>query len=347
MNVHRQCSWSDLPIDILASIIKLLEAPIDIIRVGGVCRSWRNSISYCCDYKKNILSPLKFPFIYQKKKIPFDVSVDKYLFNETCKSKFLLLYFHLTVTYLVKPICDDSSSPSNKFLIEVDHWNLKKHEARVLNIVSEKKSHDNTFFHRNYEIDSRNYHVSEICKKYTLKYMSGSSSDIIPFFYKKVILYPDNDREDCVVFAINRGELIYCKFGDWDWKTMNTNNWEFEDIILYNGKVYAVDRRSRLWVIGFSSSHYYMNSVCDQLIGQRLRRNRLVESCGDLYVLVSVLVHQETKIYKLKDYKYWDLVQSVNDRIFFIPASYTSYDSSFSISAKDYSELNGSLYFSV
>ncbi|XP_050211951.1 putative F-box protein At3g25750 [Mercurialis annua] len=334
MNLDRQCSWSDLPIDIIASIIELLKARIDIIRVGSVCQSWRNSVAYYrSSAKGNVISPLE---------LPVHDSLQKYCNYGIKIPKFL--NFYVTITYIVKPTCKGTKS----FLVEVDHHHLGQHKARLLRRVRRKFKKD-IIFHRNEVVDSRNYHVSEVCKRHTLKHFSDRSSERMTSLFQKVIVYPDNDRtskEDCVVFAITEGYLIYCKFGDWDWKKMNGKSWEFEDIIVYNGRVYAVDFQSRLWVICFSSSSdYFMNSVCDQLIGERLQRNYLVESCGDLYLLVSTVFHQEIKIYKLKDYKYWDLVPSINDRIFFIDDPDNSpYSSSFSISTKYYPNLNRSVY---
>ncbi|XP_050229405.1 putative F-box protein At3g25750 [Mercurialis annua] len=318
--------------DILASIFKLLKARIDIIRVGSVCQSWRNSVAYYhSSAKGNVISPLE---------LPFHDSLQKYCFDGMRIPKFL--NFYVTITYMVKPTCQDSKS----LFIEVDHHHLGQHKARILNLGTRNIKNDINFYRKDV-VDSRNYHVSEICRRHTLKHFSGPGAERMTSLFRKVIVYPDNDRtikEDCVVFAIARGYLVYCKFGEWDWKQMNKYCWEFEDIIVYNGKVYAVDRRSRLWVIGFSSSDYYMNCVCDQLINE-LRSKTLVESCGDLYLLVTAAVRQETKIYKLKDCKYWDLVQSLNDQIFCIGDAYnSSYNSSFSISTKDYPELNESVY---
>ncbi|XP_050229403.2 putative F-box protein At3g25750 [Mercurialis annua] len=339
MGTDKLCCWSDLPIDILASIIKLLEARIDIIRVGSVCQSWRNSIAYYrSSAKGNVISPLA---------LPFHDSLQKYSSCRIKTPKFL--NFYLTITYMVKPICQDSKS----FLIEVDHHHLGQHKARLLHLVTRN---NDTSFHRNGVVDSRNYHVSELCRNYTLRYIYDSSSNRKISIFKKVIIYPDNDRtrrEDCVVFAINlSGNLIYSKFGDGDWKMISKNTDDFEDMIVYNGQVYAVDWWSHLWIIDCSSSDYFIKSVCES-IREGPAKNNLVESCGDLYLII-VSVHKGIKVYKLRDCKYWDLVRNIDgrffpvpkritdDRIFFVPMGYNS---SFSISAKDNLELNEMLYF--
>ncbi|XP_050229402.1 F-box protein At2g17036-like [Mercurialis annua] len=289
MEEHKQRCWSDLQIDILASIIELLEARIDIIRVGSVCHSWRNSVAYC--HSSDLQG-----------------SLEKYCFGRIKFPK--CLNFYLTITYMVKPICQDY----NSFLIEVDHHHSSpsQHKARLLHLITPRNKTGIIFYSKEV-IDSRNYHVSEMCIKHTLKYIPD------PSLFKKLIVYPDNywtKREDCMVLAINRcGNLIYCKLGDWNWKKMNTNSESnFKDIIVCNGKLYAVDWR-RLWVIGFPSSDYVMNFVCELIPGSK----NLVESCGDLY-LISAAFHQENQIYKLRDCKYWELVQGINDRIFFTRA---------------------------
>ncbi|XP_050238039.1 putative F-box protein At3g25750 [Mercurialis annua] len=320
--------WPDLPTDILASIIKLLEVRIDIIRIGSVCRSWRNSIFY--SREDQIVFPLKTPLH------------NIYLSQTFSLPKNTFLQFYPTSMYLIKPIYDDSRTA---FLVKVEHHYSGRHKARLLDLFSQEND-----IYGNEVIDSRNYHVSELCKMCTWK----SSSERGSFYlnstdhkiFKKVILYPDDvwtTRENCVVFAIDsRRKLEYWKFGDEKWTTIC--NAKFGDMILYNGKVCATEYTiGHIWVIEISS-----NQVIKIALHEDFSRYNcaFLKSCGDLYLVG--LGHSIAGIAKYPVYKLnietpcrnWVRVACIGggDRIFVLASQHTS---SFSVSTNEFVRSEG------
>ncbi|XP_050219809.1 F-box protein At2g26160-like [Mercurialis annua] len=324
--------WSDLPSDILASIIKLLEVPIDIIRFRSVCRSWRNSISY--SREDHIVFPLKTPF--NKNLYPHISSTSSIPRNE-------FLQFYPTSTYLVKPQYDDSRTA---FLVKVEHRHLGQHKARVLNLRSREED-----INGNKVIDSRNYHVSELCKMYTCKFFCDASSVDLNAtgVIKKVIIYPDDvwtRKEDCVVFITNVSKkLDYWKFGDDKWTTIL--NVEFGDMILHNGKVYVFDcMTGHLWIIEVSST-----KVISLMKATKIALNRscrfncdLLKSRGDLYLVEPFYCKEgldKYQVYKLNEtlrQKWESVVRIGGDRAFVLGSRDTS---SFSVSTENLVRVTG------
>ncbi|XP_050229408.1 F-box protein At2g26160-like [Mercurialis annua] len=326
--------WSDLPIDILASIIKLLEVRIDIIRFGSVCRAWRNLVS--CSREDQNVFPLKTPFNIN------NYGCIIYLSNASSIPRNRFLQFYPTSTYLVKPLYDDSRTA---FLVKVEHHLSGPHKAQLLNLHLQESD-----INSNEVIDSRNYHVSELCKMYTCKFFCDVSSfdlnsaDVTKIF-KKVIVYPDDvwtRREDCVVFAMSSSnKLDYWKFGDEQWTTMLTV--EFGDMILYNGKVYVFNcMTGHLWIIEISSTKVIWPKKVTQIALHQHPRFRcdLLKSCGDLYLVEPFYLKEGIarylRVYKLNEtqFRKWEMVVCIGgDRVFILGSQDTS---PFSISTKNF-----------
>ncbi|KAL3591864.1 hypothetical protein D5086_010504 [Populus alba] len=166
------------------------------------------------------------------------------------------------------------------------------------------------------------------------------------------------------------GKLGYWRYGDKEWTLLDDRNFEYDDIIVYKGQFYVVDRwgtvswiDSSLKVIQYSPSLYGCG-------GQK----NLVESRGDLYVVDRYLDGErrtwkdyenvmdtngnplrfsrlmrkarpmavDFRVYKLdEEWGTWVNIKSLDDRIFIL-----GIDCSFSVSCRDLSGGKGNcIYF--
>ena len=83
----------------------------------------------------------------------------------------------------------------------------------------------------------------EVGKVYKLEY----SSDVNIAGVNKLVLFPNSAMtscvEDAVIFALfHEGKLGSVKYGDENWTLVDDHNFYYDDIIVYKGQSYVVDR---------------------------------------------------------------------------------------------------------
>nr|POE77061.1 f-box protein [Quercus suber] len=227
---------SELPSELLLQIGKGLDTRIEILRFRGVCKSWCSTIS-CSDFIPRF--PLKFPNPFppprrrRRRRLSWlAVSHDEvdHLHQQT------ICLLHEAIFYRLTP----SASSDKGWLIKVE--DCKMH---LLDPHRER-----------YESDSPNilpnnfvlldYGAVELTRAHTLQIQS-----LIPIGrVNKVVMF-----NDCHVFVVyGDGKLGHAKCGDESLTCLGEKDMEFDDVIVYEGQVYVVDRFGIVWWIKINDS---------------------------------------------------------------------------------------------
>ncbi|XP_059437902.1 F-box protein SKIP23-like [Corylus avellana] len=323
-------NWSDLPDEILPYIGKSLDAGIDVLRFRSVCTSWRSSIPSSREISPCF--PLPFPYADRSGN-----AVDAFVSQST-------IYRLEPSDKNPNPSASSSSSSSPKgWLIKVEE--SETGQIRLLNPLS---SLHTGLLPASFPklINLLDFRAVEVSKAYKFQYSAGT-----PIYgVSKVVLYPNSawtSVKDCMIFAIyDGGKLGSAKYGDQKWTLVDDENSHYDDIIVYKGQFYVIDRLGIVFWIECSSLK--LIQFFPPLCGLGTQKH-LVESCGEFYVvdryfdgerrlsrhhnLRRYLVCSRTvdfKVYKLdQECGDWVMVQSLGDRVFFL-----GNDCSFSVSAR-------------
>ena len=158
--------------------------------------------------------------------------------------------------------------------------------------------------------------------------------------------------------VFKKGSLGFVRVGDEKLTNVDEQNSDYHDIIIYKGQCYVVDN----WgIISWVNSALEMIQFAPPICGSDGQKH-LVESCGDLYVVVTYFAevapqgnrtfmypHQEDedaeaidfKVYKLdQEWGKWVDVKDLGDRVFVL-----SNDGSFSVSTKEFAGVKGNCIF--
>uniref|UniRef100_M0ZMJ1 F-box family protein n=1 Tax=Solanum tuberosum TaxID=4113 RepID=M0ZMJ1_SOLTU len=163
-----------------------------------------------------------------------------------------------------------------------------------------------------------------------------------------------SEKDSFSLMAIDRdNRLCYLKSGDDKWTKLKNPSSYIDDIIVYKGNFYVVDRYGE--TMKFDSS-FNETTVASRFSGGGKRKKRLVESGGQLFLVdyssdFGKDASREIKIYRLDEKQYeWIEVHTLGDRIFFAVN-----DCCFSVSSCDFGDkygrgnciyyVKGSMYF--
>ncbi|KAF5453845.1 hypothetical protein F2P56_023563 [Juglans regia] len=329
---ERIVDWSDLPKELLPCIGKSLKSSSEVLRFRSVCASWRSSIPSFREISPSL--PLPFPS-------PIGQGGEAFV--------------SLTTFYRLE-LAHENPNPSKGWLIRVEESEPGK--LRFLNPLSGRPISAPKV------INLLDFRVLEVSKAYkVVKYPSGKSFTAV----NKVVLFPNSAwtrAEDCVVFVIYLdGKLGYAKYGDERWTLVDKQYSHYDDIIVYKGQFYVIDR---LGTVSWIDSSLKLIQFSPPLCGLGCQKY-LVESCGELYVLdryfdgepsprryrdenifanlLGSNVYPRTidfKVYKLdQEWGTWVLVKNLGDTMFILVD-----DCSFSVSAREFPGSKGNcIYF--
>ncbi|KAG2695225.1 hypothetical protein I3760_07G005100 [Carya illinoinensis] len=334
---ERMVDWSDLPKELLPCIGKSLESSAEVLRFRSVCASWRSCIPSFREISPSL--PLPFPN-------PISPRGEAYV--------------SLTTFYRLE-LAHQNPNPSEGWLIRVEESEPGK--IRFLNPLSGRHIRvlPESFPKL---INLLDFRVLEVSKAYKVgKSLSGSSFTTV----NKVVLFPNSAwtrAEDCVVFIIYLdGNLGYAKYGDKRWTLVDKQYSHYDDIIVYKGQFYVIDR---LGTVSWIDSSLKLIQFSPPLCGLGSQKY-LVESCGELYVLDRYFDGERSqrryrdenifadlpsshvcprtidfKVYKLdQEWGTWVLVKNLSDTMFIL-----SNDCSFSVSAREFPACKGNcIYF--
>ncbi|KAK9948297.1 hypothetical protein M0R45_003880 [Rubus argutus] len=141
------------------------------------------------------------------------------------------------------------------------------------------------------------------------------------------------------------------RFGDQNWSRVDENNSHYDDLIVYKGQCYVVDRWGTIsWISTALQVIQYSPPLCG-FGGHK----HLVECCGDLYVVDRYIGSERSqpqrtfnyihcdgeavdfKVYRLdQEWGKWINVTNLGDQVIVL-----SYDGSFSVSTRHFSGVKG------
>jgi hypothetical protein len=165
--------------------------------------------------------------------------------------------------------------------------------------------------------------------------MCSALSYLSVYWVNKAVMIPSSawtDADESAVFVIfDDGKLAFAKDGDEKWTLVGDASVEYDDIIVYKGQFYVVDRLGNVSWIKCSSLELvpFSPPLCG--LGNQ---KHLVESCGALYVVDRYLDRErgrienyitqpcfpktvDFKVFKLDEEECgWVLLRSLGDRAF-------------------------------
>ncbi|KAL6963644.1 hypothetical protein U1Q18_034651 [Sarracenia purpurea var. burkii] len=345
--------WSQLPRDLIYLIAKNLETEMDVLRFRSVCSSWRSSVAH----NPHPTPPIRFPLFPKEGISDISNSWGFYL------SKRTIFRLGLPDPHRRTP----PFSSSDGWLIKIDQDVPQR--TRLVNPLS--RSHTNplpeTFPRR---LDLLKYRISELGREYILQYINyrpfaNSINDAGNLYMEKVALCSKecsgSGIDSYVLLTIHvSGKLAMFKFRDRKWVIIDDLPSPYDDVILFDGRFYAVDNTGRTVVVDVNESPI-LNLVAHPVFGGD--KKAFVQSFGEL-LLVDTYLHigpeddlgfdegsesyeefdcymgERTvrfKVFRLdRSEKKWVELKRLGDRILFLGDNCT-----FSASASDFSGCKG------
>ncbi|XP_050369079.1 putative F-box protein At1g65770 [Argentina anserina] len=353
-------NWSDLPEELWPIVGKFLHNRIDILRFRSVCSTWRSS---------------RPPFQRPPPPPPLPLRFSPGAANPKNQA----LVFQSTI-YRMEPIADnnrDGSSRSEPWLMKLEE-DLSSGKMRLLHPVTCSPL-------RPLKLSSGSapkmfslleFRVVELQKSYVLKF---GKNNVRVKSISRLVVVPCEVLEFSDVFAIfmiyDGGKIGFVRFGDKKLTRVDEQNDHYDDIIVYKGQCYVVDKWGTIsWISsGLQVIQLQMIQFSPPLCGFG-ERKYLVESGGDLYVVDQFLEkltqgdnsvspqnpNQDNelllwhhgriqqygeaigfKVYKLdQEWGRWVDVKDLGDDIFIL-----SSDGSFSVSAREFGGVKGNCIF--
>ncbi|KAF3440373.1 hypothetical protein FNV43_RR18657 [Rhamnella rubrinervis] len=272
--IRSKVNWSELPPELLSMIGKSLDSSIDILRFRSVCSSWRSSTSpfhHSTDH--DLPLPLKFP-------CPFASGKDAFVSESTI--------------YRLEPLHEDDPKPSSSTSVPAKACLVKVEETKSGNYPLCIRRIDGSASPIPKVLSLLDYRMVELGKSNALNYLNGNCS---MRGVSKVIRYPDTasiSSEDCSIFVIyDGGKLGFAKYGDQKLTLVDDRISDYNDVIVYRGQPYVVDRWGTVSWIDHTSLKLTQFSPTSFGSGGR---KHLVESRGELYVVDRYLDSQEKKL---------------------------------------------------
>jgi hypothetical protein len=324
--------WSDLPTELLSMIGTSLDTRIDVLRFRSVCSSWRSSTPL---FSAN---PPRFP-------LKFPNSDDATLTEPPRWSRRPAFLFQTTLYYIqtLNPSTSSTDLSKKGWLMKVDDSNSGK--LRFVNPILDSRTRYTIT--RPKTLNLLNFRVVEFGKAYTFQFQLPGPINkrrYAPFrCVKKLVAFPNSawtNADECSILMIFvDGKLGFAKPGDEKWTIVGESS-NYDDVIVYKGQFYAVDRVGIVWRMECSSLKLVQFSLPRRRLASK---KHLVVSCGALYVVDKYNDFDDDrkvvgfKVYKLdKELGQWVLVKSLGDQVFVLGA-----DCSFSISARECSGYKG------
>ena len=189
-----------------------------------------------------------------------------------------------------------------------------------------------------------NYNTIELTRAHWLEIQSPIPIGRV----NKVVMF-----NDCHVFVVHSdGKLGHAKCGDESLTCLGEKDMEFDDVIVYEGQVYVVDRFGIGWWIRINDSTMDLVEVWNPCGSDSLKTQKhLVESDGTIYIVDKHLDREWRRghyacvvgfeVYKKNEWGEWVLEESLGDRAFILRS-----DCSLSVSTGEFFGYEGNcIYF--
>lgn len=334
VNVEKM-SISKLPKDLWTVIGQKLNTTIDVTRFRGTCCLWRSSLSHP---SPNLCIPHHFFSLLQTKIYSIQPSSHDHnpSTSSSCSNK----------GWLIKVFQDPNSS--KLYLLDLftnERLTIEETMEKYLNLM--------------------NFRVVELFELYTLCRKVEIDFSFEPNSYVcKVILFSVEDR--CMVFELCSDKTLKVSNIGKKKRTVlkddGAENEYFDDIILYKGQVYVVDKMGTVFWINALSLKLFQFSPKNVCCGESkmhvsmncdINKKQLVECDGSLYV-IDLYVNDKkyyngyfskdvfVEVFKLdQEWGKWLDVKDLGDVSFVLGK-----DSNFALLAKEYYGCEGNcIYF--
>ncbi|KAL4645650.1 hypothetical protein ACB092_02G249700 [Castanea dentata] len=320
---------SELPEELLQPIGKGLDTRIDILRFRGVSKSWRSAIS-CSDFIPRF--PLNFPNPFppplrRRRRRLFWLALFHDEADHLHQQTVCLL--HETILYRLTP----SASSDKGWLIKIEDCKCEMHLLDPHRERYESESDSPNILPSNFVL--LDYDTVELTRAHTLEIQSLIRIGRV----NKVVMF-----NDCHVFVVyGDGKLGHAKCGDESLTCLGEKDMEFDDVIVYEGQVYVVDRFGIGWWIKINDSTLDLVEFWNPCGSDCLKTQKhLVESDGTIYIVERYLDREWRgrhyfcvvgfKVYKKNEWGgEWVLEESLGDRAFILRS-----DCSLSVSTREF-----------
>ncbi|XP_058748641.1 F-box protein At2g26160-like [Vicia villosa] len=308
---EEECSISTLPEELWAVIGQKLNTTIHVIQFRSTCSLWRSLVPLPPS-SPNLCIPHHLCSLLQTK-----------------------IYRIQSLSHDHNPSTSTSSSCSNKWWLIKVFQDPNSSKLYLLDLfTNERLTIEETMEN---SLNLMNFRVEELFELYTLCLKVETDFSFEPSSYVcKVILFSVEDR--CMVFELDCDEILTVSDIGKNKTTVLKDDGEenkyLDDIILYKGQVYVVDKMGTLFWINASSLKLVqfspINLWCEENIQKWDSDINIVEYDGNLYVVVLYNVFVE--VFKLdQEWGKWLNVKDLGDVSFVLGT-----DSNFALLAKDY-----------
>ncbi|XP_039158433.1 uncharacterized protein LOC104418994 [Eucalyptus grandis] len=325
--------WSQMPVDLLRLIARRLDTQFDVLRFRSVCSSWRSSVA-----------PSPNPFgdgglwISPHGRDPDDRLEVDFLSRST-------------IFLLGVPRSRDQTVPGGWLLKVGKDFPGRMHLLNPLSSCEFDRLPED--FPR--VLDLMNLRVLELGHEYVLRCLNNDDrrpADIL--FPDKVAFMCLGNGNDYVLLRIASGKLSMFKSKEERWSIIqDTPSPWYDDVILFNGEFYAVDRAGMTVIVGLDSGvtsivqpnfrgreKFLVESVGELLL---VYRDRSLDAENDHESLIDYLTSEtvQFKVYKLDSKEQvWSRAKDLGDRVLFLGD-----ECAFSASAADLGASKGNLIF--
>ncbi|KAL2905316.1 F-box protein SKIP23 [Bienertia sinuspersici] len=337
---RRAVCWSDLPPELLSKIAECLDSRAHIQQFRAVCKLWARAISPSVLTSKNILSPLfPYPFSHPSPWLDSPTQSQSPVLVSTC-------------VFLLRSTLDPKLPPW-LFAAEELHPG-KLFVSKLLSPIAIKKLP--TDFPRT--LDFSYIQVSELAVFHRVRFADDptdmfTKSHLSDFNHNRVVLFVHPSKISCPTIGIgdctamvlhNNGSLSAIRLKDGSELRVSLMMMKkFDDIVNFKGKIYAINRKGRAYMI-----HYYntlsLTNITEETLVEDKRKRLAVSSDQQELFLIYRWCRNKTSgavgfnIYKLNEQESkWERVKGFgDDRILFV-----TFDGCFFASANDFQGWKG------
>ncbi|KAF7814335.1 F-box protein SKIP23 [Senna tora] len=257
--------WSQLPVELLSSIAeRFIHFQFNLLRFRSVCSSWRSSFPF-----SHYPVPSKFPILSN------DSPSHDWTFSLSKRTLFLLNPPPALSIANPHPWLFKIQQHVRAGTITMDLFDpLSRYPIKSLPLDFPKL------------LDVYDLPIVELGQEYVLNDINfrsvNPSDDASSLYLEKVVFTWLNPKfEEFVLLTIHvSGKLAFFKSGDKEWTIIPDMPTPYDDVCVFQGKLYAVDNTGRTVVVGLDSS---VSMVAEAVYGGD--KKLLVESNGELLLV--------------------------------------------------------------
>ncbi|XP_056684381.1 F-box protein SKIP23-like [Spinacia oleracea] len=337
---HRKVSWSELPPDLLISIIERLDPQYDIFNLRRVCKAWKTTVSLTL-VSKNILSPL----IPQC--LPFD---------EATTTEFSVV---MGSVIQIQSLANPNLPPCLLTVTEINSGKLFIRPPLFKRTATRLHSdHDPHILPEDFPhvLDLSRFRVSELGRFHSkIRKIKSKPNKLVRF---KAVLIKDPNCENWATTINNYTLVEMSRTQSLSATRLVASNPETHDVIFetkerikfrnfveFKGKIYAVDKVGMVYSMDYHTLKMSMITKVDNfknIYYLETKKYLVVSSSSELYLVCRRRTREVNSgtfsVFKLnEEKKKWDKITSIgDDKILFV-----TFDGCFFVLANDFPGWKG------